>query len=134
MFNPFARKQQPEKPEKPKRRIAAGKEEPEAGPKVAETEVPKGERRIVGIVLIPHVTEKGMALAAGNWYVFRVPQGTNKFLVKQAVEDRYRVGVEKVRMLPKRAKRVRIGRREGMTPGFKKAMVKVKAGQRIEFS
>lgn len=92
------------------------------------------ERRIIGVLLAPHLTEKTNAAAGQGWYTFQVRPDANKIMVKQAVEDRYGVGVRRVRILAARSKRVRLGRITGRNPGFKKAMVKVEAGQSIEFT
>ncbi|MEK9148335.1 MAG: 50S ribosomal protein L23 [Patescibacteria group bacterium] len=113
-----------------------------ATPAAERTTRPKGERpfdrtqgrRIIGVIIAPHLTEKTSAAGAHGWYAFRVRPDANKLLVKQAVEDRYGVNVERVRILSKRPKRVRLGRIEGHAPGFKKAMVKVRKGQSIEFT
>ncbi|OHA08996.1 MAG: 50S ribosomal protein L23 [Candidatus Sungbacteria bacterium RIFCSPLOWO2_01_FULL_59_16] len=88
----------------------------------------------MGVVIAPHVTEKASLASGRGWYAFRVRADANKIIVKRAVEDRYGVTVERVRILRRRPKRIRLGRIEGRTPGFKKAMVKVKAGQTIELT
>ena len=62
------------------------------------------------------------------------PLGARKIAAKKAVEGRYGVGVEKVRVAAPRAKSVRLGRIEGQAPGFKKIWIKVKEGQSIELS
>ena len=94
----------------------------------------KGERRVLGFDLMPHMTEKSNAGSEHNWYTFRVPLVAGKIVVKQAVEDRYRVNVLRVRISPVRPRSIRVGRIEGTVPGFKKAMVKVREGQKIEFT
>ncbi len=91
-------------------------------------------RRFVGVLIAPHQTEKAMAATGQGWYTFRVARNANKLLVKQAVEERYGVRVERVRMLSQKPKEIRRGRILGTVPGFKKAMVKVKAGQSIELT
>ncbi len=93
-----------------------------------------GERRWIGILLAPHLTEKSNRTAAQGWYAFRVAPQANKLLVKLAVQERYGVEVERVRMLSQKPKKIRRGSISGTVPGFKKAMVKVKAGQSIEFT
>ncbi len=81
----------------------------------------------------PHVTEKAAALAQQNRYVFRVFPDATKNQIKQAVEQSYQVDVEKVWVMDVPAKKVRLGRkREGVRQGYKKAIVKVKKGQKIE--
>lgn len=94
----------------------------------------KGERRLVGFELLPHVTEKTTRGAEHGWYTFRISNDTGKVGVKQAVEDRYRVHVDRVRISPVRPRKVRIGRTMGTVPGFKKASVKLRAGESIELT
>lgn len=130
MFNPFKKKTKPvaAKPVEPKR-----EEVVVSGPAAAKAPA-KGERRITGVIIAPHLTEKTSRAAAGGWYTFRVSPESNKLEIKAAVEDRYGVSVERVRALRQRPKRVRLGRITGTRPGFTKAMVKVKGGQTIEFA
>jgi len=84
------------------------------------------------ILDFPHVTEKAGMLAEKNSYVFRVAAMANKYEIKKAVQDLYGVRVERVNIvnIPRKARRV--GRSEGFKPGFKKAMVKLVAGEKIE--
>lgn len=78
-------------------------------------------------------TEKGTeVLNTQNKYLFWVTPTANKVQIKKAVEDIYKVKVEKVATLimPGKAKRVRYV--EGMTPDWKKAIVTLKEGNKIE--
>lgn len=121
---------------KKKKKPAAGKPErpaEKAEAASAEARVPKRERRIFGVIIAPHLTEKTSGGAAQGWYTFRVGLNADKLSVKRAVEDRYGVRVLRVRMSHERPRTIRLGRREGQVPGFKKAMVKVAAGQSLEF-
>lgn len=95
---------------------------------------PAGMRRIIGLVVAPHLTEKTSRASEKNWYTFRVAPGASKIAIRQALEERYGVHVRRVRIIYRRPKRVRIGRATGRTPGFKKAMVKVRAGETIDFT
>jgi len=81
----------------------------------------------------PHVTEKaGMLADKNNSYIFKVNSSANKNEVKSAVQDLYGVAVENVNIIniPRKARRV--GRNEGFKSGFKKAIVKLAEGERIE--
>lgn len=129
MFNPFKKKSKPIRAAAPKPRPGAAVE-----PAPAEAERPKAERRIIGVLAQPHLTEKSNAAAVHGWYTFRVAPEANKIMIRRAVEDRYGVAVRAVRILTARSKKIRLGRIEGRTPGFKKAMVKVRQGQSIEFT
>lgn len=94
----------------------------------------KDKRRVIGVILHPHLTEKTSFAGRGGWYAFIVGPRSSKPLVKRAVEDRYGVRVEKVSIINQPSKSMRLGRIQGRVPGFKKAMVKVKEGQSIEFT
>ncbi len=138
MFNPFKKKSKPVRAptvlepsaEVPPRPAAVQPERPAEEPIGAA----RDRRRTIGVLAQPHLTEKSNAAAVHGWYAFRVAPEANKVLIRKAVEDRYRVSVRAVRILGARPKKIRLGRIEGRTPGFKKAMVKVKEGQSIEFT
>ena len=114
---------------------AAGEATPRAASSPAAPAAPvlrARERRLVGIIVAPHRTEKTSRASAGGWYAFRVRRDASKVLVRQAVEDRYGVRVKLVRIVNQRSKAVRIGRITGRTPGFKKALVKLVQGEALE--
>ena len=77
-------------------------------------------------------TEKGAALSNQRKYLFRVADTATKIDVKRAVEEVYKVKVDTVNTLrvPGKLKRVRI--RSGYNTGWKKAVVSLKEGQKIE--
>lgn len=83
-------------------------------------------------LVAPHATEKATDFSERGIYVFRVASGANKRAVAQAVAARYGVAVSRVRMAVQPAKERRRGRQIGWKRGFKKAMVQLKEGQRIE--
>ena len=84
------------------------------------------------VLRAPHATEKSTAASEKAIYTFRVAPGANKHMVAGAVASRYGVAVERVRMMVVPAKERRRGRQIGWTPGFKKAIVQLKGGQKIE--
>ncbi len=84
------------------------------------------------ILIEPHITEKATELAQDNQYVFKINPKANKSEVKKAVEETYDVDVVKVRTLNSPRKKRRKGRIEGWKKGFKKAVIKIKEGQKIE--
>ena len=84
------------------------------------------------ILRSPQITEKSTALAEKNQYVFKVYPKTNKIEIKTAIKDLYNVDVLSVRIIKVRPKRRRLGRISGWRAGYKKAVVKIKAGQKIE--
>lgn len=80
----------------------------------------------------PHVTEKSAALTAFNHYVFRLWGSPSKPEVKRAIEEIYDVHVEKVRKISVSGKQRRRGRHVGWKPGYKKAIVTLQKGEKIE--
>ncbi|PIW92007.1 MAG: 50S ribosomal protein L23 [Candidatus Nealsonbacteria bacterium CG_4_8_14_3_um_filter_37_23] len=103
--------------------------EPQAGPsKVKE----KKESLAWKILKSPHVTEKATDLAKGNQYIFKVWPRSNKTEIKKAIEDLYGVKVVSVKVIKVPRRRRRLGRIEGWRKGYKKAIVKLKEGQKIE--
>ena len=66
-----------------------------------------------------------------NEYVFEVEKKANKHTIKSAVEELFKVKVERVRTMIMPGKIRRMGRNEGKTSTWKKAIVKLKAGEVI---
>ena len=90
--------------------------------------------RLMTILLGPHVSEKSTAVAdANNQIVFRVRRDASKAEVRRAVELMFEVEVEGVRILNQGGKQKRFGRTLGKRPDWKKAYVRLKAGQDIDF-
>ena len=83
-------------------------------------------------IVSPHITEKATDLAAKNQYVFVVSPHANKNNIAQSVEKMYGVKVRGVRIVNVHAKKMRLGRIQGIKKGYKKAMVKLAEGQKIE--
>ncbi len=114
-----------EKAEKKEKRVAPKKETA----KKEKTEV----SRIWNILKSPSITEKATNMASqGNFYVFEVNDDSNKIQIKKAVEDKYKVDVIQVRTVNIHRKKIKRGKTEGWKKGYKKAIVKVKEGQKIE--
>jgi large subunit ribosomal protein L23 len=78
------------------------------------------------------VTEKATDLVKKNQYVFKVWSGVNKTEIKKAIEDLYGVDVISVKIINVPRKRRRLGRIRGWRKGYKKAIVRIKEGQKIE--
>lgn len=80
-----------------------------------------------------HISEKASNLLSQNSYVFKVKKSFNKVMMKKTLEDHYGVKVALVRILnTKPKKRVR-GNIVGKKSGYKKAIVQLKEGHKIEF-
>ncbi|OGO60500.1 MAG: 50S ribosomal protein L23 [Chloroflexi bacterium RBG_19FT_COMBO_48_23] len=85
------------------------------------------------VVRRPLITEKATLMKEQNRYAFEVAGGANKRQIKEAVEAGFKVNVVKVRVMNVPGKMRRIGRRYVMTPSWKKAIVTLESGQKIEF-
>ena len=80
----------------------------------------------------PLITEKTTGLQVQNKYAFEVASGSNKNQVKHAVEKAFNVKVAAVNMLNVHGKERRVGRRRVLGPDWKKAIVTLRPGQKIE--
>ena len=86
-----------------------------------------------GIIRRVQITEKGTKLACENQYMLEVAPAANKIEIKKAVEDQFGVHVLAVRTQNYTgALRTLRNRRVVRDPGWKRAIVTVKAGERIE--
>jgi large subunit ribosomal protein L23 len=86
------------------------------------------------IIRAPLVSEKGTLLAeSANQVLFKVRPEANKIEVKKAVETLFKVKVVKVRMARYLGKIRRVGRSMGRRPGWKKAYVTLREGDKIDF-
>lgn len=85
------------------------------------------------ILLRPVISEKSIAQTEHSNYTFAVARDANKFQIKAAVEAEFKVNVLGVRVISVRPKEKRRGRRTpGMVPGWRKAVVTLAPGQKIE--
>jgi large subunit ribosomal protein L23 len=84
------------------------------------------------VVIEPVISEKSYALMADGKYTFRVHERAHKTQIAQAVEEIFDVGVAQVRTSRVHAKPKRRGLNHGKTRSWKKAVVKLAPGDRIE--
>jgi large subunit ribosomal protein L23 len=84
------------------------------------------------VIIEPVVSEKSYALMAEGKYTFRVDSGAHKTQIAHAVEEIFDVGVAEVRTLKVRSKPKRRGLNRGRTRSWKKAVVQLAPGDRIE--
>jgi large subunit ribosomal protein L23 len=91
--------------------------------------------RIQEVIRRPLITEKSTEMREDNNIVaFEVHRDANKIDVKKAVEDRFKVKVAEVRIARMHGKMRRQGRYSGHRPDWKKAYVRLAAGEKqIEF-
>jgi large subunit ribosomal protein L23 len=86
------------------------------------------------IIRRPIITEKGSVLKdENNQLVFEVHPDSNKSEIKKAVEKLFKVTVLSVRTQNRIGKRKRLGRMVGRRKSWKKAVVTLKEGDRVEF-
>lgn len=91
--------------------------------------------QLMSVVLAPVVSEKSTMVGdKGNQVVFRVADTATKPEVKAAVELLFKVKVESVQLLNVKGKEKRFGRFMGRRRSWKKAYVRVAAGQEINFA
>jgi large subunit ribosomal protein L23 len=84
------------------------------------------------VLIAPVVSEKSYGQIAQNRYTFKVHQDAHKTQVRQAVEELFDVKVLKVAIIKVQGKPKRRGQFRGIRPGWKKAVVQLKAGDSIE--
>jgi large subunit ribosomal protein L23 len=84
------------------------------------------------IILAPVVSEKSYSLIEDNKYSFRVHPRSHKTQIRQAVEDLFDVKVVAVNVMKVQSKPKRRGWTRGRKPGWKKAIVELRDGDRIE--
>jgi large subunit ribosomal protein L23 len=80
----------------------------------------------------PLITEKNTLVSVYNKYTFEVAPDANKPMIRRAVETLFKVDVTKVNVSTVHGKLRRVGKSQGMTRDWKKAVVTIKEGQRIE--
>lgn len=80
----------------------------------------------------PLITEKNTMLGEQGKYSFEVAVGANKPMIRRAVETLFKVDVTDVNVSRVHGKMRRVGKSRGMTRSWKKAVVTLKPGQRIE--
>lgn len=86
------------------------------------------------IIRRPIITEKGSTLKdENNQLIFEVNLGANKSEIKKAVEKLFKVTVMSVRTQNRLGKRKRLGRSVGRRKHWKKAIVTLKEGHRVDF-
>ena len=86
------------------------------------------------VIIAPIITEKSMAGIADKKYTFKVAKNANKELIAEAVENLFKVNVDKVNTVNVRGQERRMGRYSGYTSSWKKAIVTLKADSKpIEF-
>lgn len=83
-------------------------------------------------IIKPLVTEKSASLSSMNKYVFVVKASMNKIEIRKAIKDMYGMKPENVRVMNVSGKNVRYGKTKGKTKSWKKAIVSLRQGDKIE--
>lgn len=84
------------------------------------------------ILSFPNITEKATFLTKENKYIFRVYPDANKTEIKKVIGDMYGVDVVDVKIINIPAKKRRFKKQIGWRKGYKKAVIEIKEGQKIE--
>ncbi len=93
------------------------------------------QTRLMQIVKSPLVSEKSAGAAdSANQFTFRVVTDASKPEIKRAVELMFDVEVVQVRVMNVKGKAKRFGRTLGKRNDWRKAMVRLKPGQDIDFA
>ena len=128
------KKKEIEKSKKPQKKAGEVKVEKKAEPAsqkpALKSKVAKGFS--YDAVKEPHISEKASDLSMENQYIFKISPNHNKNEIKKSVEGIYGVDVLSVNIVKIPAKKRRLGRTEGFRKAYKKAIVKIKEGQKIE--
>ncbi len=85
------------------------------------------------IIIRPIITEKSSRLMELNQYTFEVHRAANKIVIRKAVEEVFKVKVAKVRTVSVPSKPKRMGAFKGYSRSWKKAVITLAPGERIEF-
>ena len=86
------------------------------------------------VIIRPILTEKtNIARTVGNKYYFQVHRKANKIMIKEALSKLFNVTVIRCHMVNVKGKRKRSRYGNYYTPGWKKALVTLKAGETFPF-
>ena len=85
------------------------------------------------IIIRPIITEKSSSLMGMGKYTFEVHKDANKIQIRKAVEEIFTIKVLSVNTINVKGKPKRMGAFQGKTRSWKKAIVALPEGQRIEF-
>ncbi len=84
------------------------------------------------LVKKPIISEKAARMSGERKYVFLVDKEAAKPEIKKALKDIYKVDSIQVRVINIKSKRRRLGRSIGVKSGYKKAIVTLKEGQKLD--
>jgi large subunit ribosomal protein L23 len=91
-------------------------------------------KNIYDVLKGPLLTEKGTMLKErDNKVMFKVATHANKIEIKKAVEEIFKVKVDRVATMNCKGKWKRLGKHEGKRADWKKAIVTLKEGEKLDF-
>jgi large subunit ribosomal protein L23 len=91
-------------------------------------------KTVYNVLVGPMLTERGALLKEQeNKLLFKVVKHANKVEIKRAVEEIFKVKVENVATMNYKGKMKRMGRHMGKRPDWKKAIVTLKEGEKLDF-
>jgi len=85
-------------------------------------------------ILSPVVTERSTKLSEENKIVFKVPNSSNKIILKKSIEKIFKVNVIKINIINKQQKNKISRGRKVKVKGYKKAIITLKKGQNIDLT
>ena len=85
-------------------------------------------------VISPNVTEKSTYLSEFNKVVFKVHKGANKKAIKKSIEKIFKVNVIKINTINIKGKTKLVKNKKSFKSSYKKAIITLKKGQRIDRS
>jgi len=134
----FVKKKQIKKEKKPIKKEESPKKKVSLSVKSKEEKIPSKKPALrkkdesYRVLIEPVITERAMDLRVYNQYVFKVTNKANKSEIKKAVESKYGIKPIKVNIINVFGKQVRYGRTQGRTKNWKKAIITLKQGDKIE--
>lgn len=85
------------------------------------------------IIKAPIITEKSSTIATNDrCYVFKVDSKANKTQIKEAIQKIFKVKVDSVNTVNVHPKKKKVGRHSGMTNKYKKAIITLAIGNKID--
>ncbi len=85
-------------------------------------------------ILSPVVTEKSTNLSEQNKIVFKVPNSSNKIILKKNIEKIFKVNVVKINIINKQSRKKLTRGKKVKVKGYKKAIITLKKGQSIDLT
>ncbi len=89
---------------------------------------------ITTVIIAPIISEKSLKDAGLGRFTFKVSKQSDKRMIRAAIEEKFKVNVLSVATIIVKGRKQRFGKRrlETSLPSFKKAIVQLKEGQKID--